>query len=158
MRAQLGAPSCYVIAYAVTLACFAIVWFRHRTLLYIGRDADLSLWLHKTYMDWARPFDVTAMNPLQGMTSMLLAMNPYFDPGAWVFQTRLPEMLKFIASFFVYFIEVTLSTFALGVALGFSRSFSFVASLWLLSCCFLRSISCTACKAGWRQPRHTVIR
>ena len=40
-------------------------------------------------------------------------------------------MLKFIASFFVYFIEVTLSTFALGVALGFSRSFSFVASLWL---------------------------
>ena len=131
MRARFGARSCYVIAYAVTLACFAIVWFRHRTLLYIGRDAELSLWLHKAYMDWAHPFDVTAMNPIQGMTSMLLAMNPYFNPGAWVFQTELPEMLKLVMSFLVYFLEVTLSTFALGMALGFSRSFAFVASLWL---------------------------
>src|SRR5262245_35640851 len=71
------------------------------------------------------------MNPLQGMTSMLMAINPYFNPAAWVFQTGLPEMLKLVAAFVVYFFEVTLSTFALGVALGFSRPFSFVAALWL---------------------------
>jgi hypothetical protein len=40
-------------------------------------------------------------------------------------------MLKLIASFVVYFLEVTLSTFVLGVALGFSRPFAFAAALWL---------------------------
>ena len=131
LLAKFGTPPCYIIAYGVTLTCFVIVWFRHRTLLYMGRDAQLSLWLHKAYLDWAHSFDVTAMNPMQGMTSMLVAMNPYFNPGAWIFQTELPEMLKLVASFVVYFLEVTLSTVALGVALGFSRPFSFVASLWL---------------------------
>src|SRR5262245_64351868 len=71
------------------------------------------------------------MNPLQGMTSMLIAMNPYLNPAMWVFQADLPEVSQWVASFVVYFLEVTLSTFVLGVVLGFSRSFAFVASLWL---------------------------
>jgi len=79
----------------------------------------------------ARPFDVTAMNPLQGMTSMLVAINPYFNPAVWIFQTGLPEISKQVISFIIYFIEVTLSSFALGLALGFSRPFALAASLWL---------------------------
>jgi hypothetical protein len=71
------------------------------------------------------------MNPLQGMTSMLMGINPYFNPAAWVFQTDVHETLKMIVSFVVYFLEVTVSTFALGVTLGFSRPFSFVSALWL---------------------------
>jgi hypothetical protein len=133
-RATLARPSARCargIAYVVTLVSFTIIWFRHPTILYVGRDADLSLWLNKAYMDWAHPLDVTAMNPIQGMTSMLMAMNPYFNPAAWVFQTDLQATSKQVVSFIVYFLEVTLSTFALGVALGFSRSFAFVASLWL---------------------------
>jgi hypothetical protein len=121
----------YASAYAFTLASFIVIWFSHSNLLNIGRDADLSLWLNKAYLDWARPFDVTAMNPMQGMTSMLMAMNPYLNPAVWVFGTDLPETSKHVASFVVYFLEVTLSTFILGVALGFSRPFALVASLWL---------------------------
>ena len=121
----------YAIAYVVTLASFIVVWFNYPYLLYIGRDADLSLWINRAYLDWAHPFDVTALNPLQGMVSMLMAMNPYLNPAMWVFQADLPEVSQWVASFVVYFLEVTLSAFVLGIALGFPRSFAFVASLWL---------------------------
>src|SRR5262249_2501486 len=134
VRATLARPSAswgYPAAYLVVLLSFIAIWFRHSLFLYIGRDADLSLWLGRAYLDWARPFDVTAMNPLQGMTSMLVAINPYFNPAVWIFQTSLPEISKQVISFIIYFIEVTLSSFALGLALGFSRPFALAASLWL---------------------------
>jgi hypothetical protein len=121
----------YPAAYVVVLLSFTLIWFRHFPFLYIGRDAALSLWLGKAYLDWAHPFDITAMNPLQGMTSMLMAINPYFNPAVWIFQTGVSEISKEVVSFIVYFIEVTLSSFALGVALGFSRPFAFAACLWL---------------------------
>src|SRR3954470_17663856 len=131
MPARPGVTGGYVIAYAVTLASFIVIWFNHPILLYIGRDANLSLWLSKAYLDWAYPLDVTAMNPFQGMTSMLMAINPYFNPGSWIFQTALPEIPKQVISFIVYFVEVTASAFLLGAALGFSRLFAFVGALWL---------------------------
>jgi hypothetical protein len=121
----------YLAAYLLVLLSFIAIWFRHSDFLYIGRDADLSLWLGKAYLDWAHPLDVTAMNPLQGMTSMLMAINPYFNPAVWIFQTDIPETSRQVVSFTIYFTEVTLSTFALGWALGFSRPFAFAASLWL---------------------------
>jgi hypothetical protein len=131
MLARAGVVGGYLIAFAVTLASFVVVWFNHPGLLQIGRDADLSLWLNKAYFDWARPLDVTAMNPLQGMTSMLVALNPYLNPSVWVFHTDLAPVSKQVISFVVLFLEVTASTFVLGVALGFSGAFALVASLWL---------------------------
>jgi len=101
-------------------------------MLYIGRDADFSIWLAQAYMIWATPFGVTALNPFQGMGSMLMPMNPYFNPGAWVFQTDLGLATKFVLSMVVYFLEVTVSSYLLGRVLGFSQSFSFAAALWLV--------------------------
>jgi hypothetical protein len=121
----------YLAAYLVALLSLTALWFRYSDFLYIGRDADLSLWLGKAYVNWARPLDVTAMNPFQGMTSMLMAINPWFNPAAWIFQTDVPEIAKQVASFIIYFTEVTLSTFALGLALGFAPWFAFAGSLWL---------------------------
>ena len=131
MHSWRGATSGYLIAYAVTLASFIVIWFNYPILLYIGRDANLSLWLSKAYLDWAYPLDVTAMNPFQGMTSMLMAINPYFNPGTWIFQTALPEIPKQVVSLVIYFIEVTASTFFLAMTLGFSRQFAFAGALWL---------------------------
>ena len=85
-RSHGAATGGYVIAYAVTLASFIVIWFNHSILLYIGRDANLSLWLNKAYADWAYPLDVTAVNPFQGVTGMLMPINPYFNPGTWIFQ------------------------------------------------------------------------
>jgi hypothetical protein len=81
----------YLATYLFTILCFVMVWLRWPDLMYLGRDADLSLWLGKAYVDWARPFDVAAMNPMQGMTSMLVAVNPYFNPTSWVFGADLPR-------------------------------------------------------------------
>ena len=122
----------YLAAYLVALLSLTAIWFRYSDFLYIGRDADLSLWLGKAYVNWARPLDVTAMNPFQGMTSMLMAINPWFNPAAWIFQTDVPEIAKQVVSFIIYFTEVTLSTFALGMALGFAPWFAFAGSLWLV--------------------------
>ena len=45
MRANAGATGPYLIAYAVTLASFTVIWFNYPIYLSIGRDASLSLWL-----------------------------------------------------------------------------------------------------------------
>ena len=62
---------------------------------------------------------------------MLMPINPYFNPGTWIFHATLPEVPSRVVSFIVYFFEVTASAFLLGVALGFSRLFAFVGALWL---------------------------
>src|SRR5262249_61796795 len=100
----------YPAAYIIVLLSFTLIWFRHFPFLYIGRDAALSLWLGKAYLDLAHPFDITAMNPLQGMTSMLMAINPYFNPAGWIFQTGISEISKEVVSFIVYFIKANVST------------------------------------------------
>lgn len=122
----------YVIAYLVALSSCIWVWCVDPTWLYIGRDSDFSLWLAHTYTEWARPFSVTVLNPYQGMGSMLIPMNSYFNPGGWIFQINLGLPIKFIVSMIVYFLEVTVSSFILGRALGFSKSLSFTAALWLV--------------------------
>jgi hypothetical protein len=122
----------YAAAYLVVLLSCIRIWSADPTLLYVGRDADFSLWLASTYLDWARPFGVTTLNPFQGMGSMLMPMNPYFNPGAWIFHSELGLATKFVISMTVYFIEVTASCFVLGVVLGFSRAFSFAAALWVV--------------------------
>jgi hypothetical protein len=127
-----NAVMAYVIAYVVVLLSCVRIWFADPTMLYIGRDADFSVWLAGAYLEWAHPFGVTALNPFQGMGSMLMPMNPYFNPGAWVFQMDLGLVTKFVLSMVVYFLEVTVSCFVLGRALGFSQSFSFAAALWLV--------------------------
>jgi hypothetical protein len=122
----------YIAAYVAVLLSCTRIWSADPTLLYVGRDADFSIWLASAYLDWARPFGVTALNPFQGMGSMLMPMNPHFNPGAWIFQSDLGLSTKFVVSMAVYFVEVTVSCFVLGITLGFSRAFSFAAALWLV--------------------------
>jgi hypothetical protein len=97
-----------VAAYAATyvvvlLTCIRIWSSADPTLIYVGRDSDFSLWLARAYLDWAHPFSVTTLNPLQGMVSTLMPMNPNFNPGAWVFQSDLRMTTKIVISMIVYF-------------------------------------------------------
>lgn len=138
MRTPPRAAPQYLVAAAYLGACTIAVcavlaiWATHHSMFFnVGRDADYSLWIMHAYRAWARPFDVTALNPLQGMASMLVVVNPYLNPGAWVWATGLADSAKHILSQFVYFLEVTVSTFILGRALGFSRPLSFAASMWV---------------------------
>lgn len=122
----------YMIAFAVILLCFVAVWLTYSNYLYIGRDASFALWTSNAYREWASAFDVTAINPIQGMTSTIVAINPYMNPGEWIFFTDLPEGAKELIAYVVYFTEITITTFALGWTIGFSRLFSFVAAIWVV--------------------------
>lgn len=123
--------SAYAAAYAVILLCFCMAWGRRPELLYVGRDGSYGLWVADAYRHWAGVFDITAINPYQGMVSTLIPINPYFDPAQWVFWLHWPYGAQALAAYSIYFVEVTASTFALGRTLGFSRAFSFVGAIWL---------------------------
>ena len=121
----------YIVAYLIVLTSFCLVLLKFPQFLYVGRDGDFALWVSNTYRKWAGALDVTAINAYQGMVSTLIPINPYFDPGQWVFWLHWSYGPKLIASYTVYFCEVVASTFAIGLALSFSRLFSFVTSIWL---------------------------
>lgn len=120
----------FTFAYIIVLTAFALIWAKYPQFLYMYRDGEYNLWISLKYAEWSRPYDITSINPLQGMTSMLVAINPYFDPGQWVFFSELPQDIKILTSYAIYALEVIVSTLALGITLGFSRLHSFVASIW----------------------------
>jgi hypothetical protein len=99
--------------------------------LYLGRDADNNLWLKMAYEQWAKPLDITGYNPLEGMTSWLMPINPYFDAGSVGLWLGGYGGLGQVLSFTIYFAEVFLSTFLLTWSLGFLGIMSLISSLWL---------------------------
>lgn len=121
----------YITGYTIVLVCFFLVWQKFSNLLYLSRDGEYNLLTSLAYRDWARAFDLTSINPLQGMTSMLTAMNPYLNPGQWVFFADIPRPLQVFLSYGIYSCEIFLSTLLLGQALRLPRLFSFAASLWV---------------------------
>jgi len=122
----------FTLAFVIVLAAFVLIWDKYPQLLYIYRDGEYNLWISLKYTEWASPFGMTSINPFQGMTSMLVTINPYFNPGQWPFFTKLPPDIKIITSYAIYALELMLSTLALGIAFGFSRLHSFVASIWVI--------------------------
>lgn len=125
----------YGLAYLLVLSALVWVWAKFPQMLYLYRDGEYNLWLSLETARWSAPFDLTSINPLQGMTSMLITINPYFNPGQWVFFTDLPQGIKILSSYLIYAMEVQLSTLFLGRALGFSCLYAFIASIAI--CFFL---------------------
>ncbi len=121
---------CITLGFSGIILAFAFVWTKYPQFLYLYRDGEYNLWISLQTGAWTTPFDLTSINPLQGMTSMLVTINPYFDPGQWVFKSELPQGMKVLISYAIYTSEVLVSTLVLGLKLGFSRLQSFVASIW----------------------------
>ncbi|RDI48140.1 hypothetical protein [Aquicella lusitana] len=118
------------LAFIIILVVLIPGWMRFPQLLYMYRDGEYNLWISLKTAEWSGLYDLTSMNPLQGMTSMLVTINPYFDPGQWVFFSGMPQSIKILASYTIYALEVILSTFALGLTLHFKPLHSFAASIW----------------------------
>lgn len=136
------------LALALVLVTLIITWLKYPQFLYLYRDGEYNLWIsHQTSM-WSRPFDLTSINPLQGMTSMLVTINPYFDPGQWIFFSHLSENTKIISSYSIYALEIILSTFAMGIVLNFSRLHSFISSL-LIAFILLPPFNFSFGLSGW---------
>lgn len=143
----------FTLAFGTIVAAFALVWTKYPQLLYLYRDGEYNLWISLQTGTWATPFDLTSINPLQGMTSMLVTINPYFDPGQWVFFSELPQGMKIIISYEIYTLEVLLSTLALGITLGFSRLLHLSLQFGLLFFYFPPSISFLDSEGGLQEHR-----
>jgi hypothetical protein len=102
--------------------------------LHISRDGPHSLLLMLAHIDWSTPFQSTTLNPYQGMGSMLLPINPWFHPPAWLFFLDLPLHAKIVWSGMLYWAEIFLSALLLARALGLAAQRAFFAALvtsWL---------------------------
>lgn len=98
--------------------------------MYIGQDGTYNLWLTKAYINWAHPLDISAFNPLQGMTSTLMPVNGYLNPSSWILASHgFLNGESQVLSFVTYFSEVAISTFILSIFLGFSRGISFLCAI-----------------------------
>ena len=120
----------YLLALVVSILSYSWIAFHYPNWLYLGRDADHNLWLNYAYGRWAGPLDITAFNPLQGMTSTLVPINQYLDLGSIAFAWMGYGYAGKSLAFAIYFSEVLLSTYFLGRTLGFSRPFTLAASGW----------------------------
>lgn len=116
------------INFVVIFAAWAFISTKYPQFLYLYRDGEYNLWISLQSRLWSDPFAFTSFNPLQGMTSMLVTVNPYFNPGQWVFFTNLSENIKVLSSYTVYGLEIFISSFFLSITLGFSRIYSAVAA------------------------------
>lgn len=97
--------------------------------IYLPRDGKFSLWLVLAHIDWSTPFQSTALNPFQGMGSMLLPVNPRLHPPAWPFFLDLPLQAQIVWSGMLYWAEVFVSALLLARALGLAAPRAFLAAL-----------------------------
>lgn len=105
----------------LTAVAFVMAWSKFPQFLYLYRDGAYNLLLSNLYSSWAEPLDVTSINPLSGMVSMLVPVNPYFNPGQWPFLLGWTGWAGKYASYLIYLSEVSLTTYWLGRILDLPR-------------------------------------
>ncbi|MDP2620068.1 MAG: hypothetical protein Q8P46_07810 [Hyphomicrobiales bacterium] len=126
----------HIVCYIDYLSAFLIVasaaYFaisEYPGTVYLPRDGRFSLWLVLAHIDWSTPFQSTTLNPFQGMGSMLIPVNPWFHPPAWLFLLDLPLHAQIVWSGMLYWGEVFLSALLLARALGLAAPRAFFAAL-----------------------------
>src|SRR5438552_2636078 len=99
----------YAIAYVAVLVCLVAAWSANTNVLYFGRDGMVSLWLVQMYAQWGSPTSLTLVNPFQGMGSMMLPMNPWWNPAAFLAVHWPDSQVGLILSYVAYHVEFTAS-------------------------------------------------
>ncbi len=126
----------YASSYLLVFFLFAATWLAYPGLIYFGRDGNLFAWLAQAQFRWSRPFSVTSLNPFQGVGSMFLPLNPWWDPGSWPLLFNIDPARQHVLSASIYFLELTSSAMILGHALGFPLRYSYAAAMWLAALLF----------------------
>ena len=127
---QAGWVALYLAVFGLTVATAWYFWAVYPTLLYVGLDGEFVSWTSQGFGAWSGWFDLTSINPYQGMTSTFMTINPLVIPGEWARWLDLPLNVTHFLSFSIYYTEVAASTFILGRTLGLSRSLSFSGALF----------------------------
>jgi hypothetical protein len=113
-----GAPVALVAAgLAVLLGLFIGSWLVYASDLQAGIDGSLYTFTLLELARWSGYFDQFVLNPYQGMGTVFLASNLWFNPGRAVFAMGSTELTVLIASYSIFVTELYVSTVFLGRAL-----------------------------------------
>jgi hypothetical protein len=77
--------------------------------MYGNDDGIWAAWNLRGIFAWSRPFDLAPFNPLSGMGSTFLPNTPWLNPAALALALPLPREVSYLISYFVYFVELSLS-------------------------------------------------
>lgn len=122
----------HLAAYLLFLCSAAIVWYLDSpNVTFDTRDARLALWLSRLHFEWGGPFDLTLLNPYQGMVGMAIPLNPYWTPpmlpAVLLGDSDISRMLVMV----VDSLEIALSSYLLLAVLGFRPLLALCAVLFL---------------------------
>ena len=78
-RATLGT------SFVMLVMFYAIYWQTFPGYLVAGDDGWISEWTAQFLLAWGEPFDLSVINPFQGMGSLFVHITPWFNPASWVY-------------------------------------------------------------------------
>lgn len=101
--------------------------------MYGNDDGMWAAWNLRGIFEWSRPFDLAPFNPLSGMGSTFFPNTPWLNPAALALALPLPREVCYLISYFVYFVELSLSLVLLFRVIGLAPLEAIIcAQLYLL--------------------------
>ena len=86
--------------------------------MYGNDDGMWAAWNLRGIFEWSRLFDLAPFNPLSGMGSTFFPNTPWLNPAALALALPLPREVCYLISYFVYFVELSLSLVLLFRVIG----------------------------------------
>ena len=114
-----------VIPTLIFFLVFLLGWIKdagsYASGLYSEVDGQLFAWYAKALVEWSIPTDLQVLNPFQGMGTLFLPYNSWWNPGALALSLPLNNLPKYIISYSIYWFEAFFSIFFLARAIGLRR-------------------------------------
>ena len=137
---KIATPLRLAMTYAVPLVVvggliFCGLWIVPDILfgMYANIDGKWMSWNHRSIIEWSSFLDFGPFSPFSGTGSLFLPNLPWLNPGALALAIPAPIEYKHLFSYFIYFLELTLSMYFLFRELKIERSYAFTAILLYLS-------------------------
>lgn len=89
--------------------------------LYSEIDGQLFAWLGKFLIKWGKPFDMNTLNPFQGMGSVFVPVNSWWNPGAIALGLPNSNLINYILSYSAYWLEIFFATYLLAKTIGLNK-------------------------------------
>lgn len=104
--------------------------------LYSEVDGQYFAWLCKFLIEWGKPFDMNTLNPFQGMGSIFIPVNSWWNPAAFILELPNSKLVNFVLSYSIYWIEIFFATYFLAKTIGLNKIESILAAEIFVLCLF----------------------
>jgi hypothetical protein len=107
-----------IISFLFLFLLFLIGWYQQPGTyvwgLYTSIDGQFAEWYSKALAQWSVPFQISNMNPFEGMGSLFFPNNIWTSPGDLALALPVPQTWTYLLSYSFYLLEVCLSIYFLG--------------------------------------------